>query len=96
MEKESDKKEAIQPIPEPREKEGSNLNPLDKAELLAKRIEDANRKSEELLREQQELATRMILGGRSTGYVAPEPKKELTPLEIAKGLQNGTFNPYAQ
>lgn len=52
---------------------------VDKAELVAKRLEDANKKQEELMLAQQEMRARDILGGRSSGNIEvpkPDPVKE--------------------
>ena len=43
---------------------------LEKAEAVAKRIEEANKNTAEMLKRQEEIEAKKILGGRST--VAPE------------------------
>lgn len=65
-----------------------NASLIDRADTIAKRIEEANRKAEANLKKSEELATRELLGGKSNiGRV--EPKKEISAAEYAKAaLQN--------
>jgi hypothetical protein len=67
---------------EKKEEKGPELTLIEKAEIAAKRIEEANKKTEELLRRQEEIATKALLGGKSDAGQAPPPPK--TPQEIAK------------
>jgi hypothetical protein len=48
------------------------LSLIDKAEAVAKRIEEANKKSAELLERHEQALAKQLLGGRSeAGYIAP-------------------------
>ena len=79
-------------IPETGNKEVSPLNALDRAEVIVKRIEEANIRSEQLLKANEEIATRMILGGNTNaGSKIPEPI-QLSNREYAKKVMNGEFN----
>lgn len=64
---------------------------LDRADALRKGLEEQNQKSEELLKQHQELLAKQILGGRSDAGQQPIPVKEETPQEYAKRLINGKF-----
>lgn len=65
------------------------VNLVDKADAVAKRIEEANKVAAELLRRQEEIAARNILGGRSEAGKAEEKKKEVDPREYAKNALKG-------
>jgi len=55
-------------------KEVQELNMLEKAEQVAKRIEEANIRAEEILKRNEEVLSRSILSGRSNaGTTAPVP-----------------------
>jgi len=49
---------------------------LEKAEELAARIEEANKKTEELLERQEKLSAERMLGGRTEAGSAPSEKTE--------------------
>lgn len=49
-----------------------DIDILQKAEALSKRIEAANRKSEELLLKHEQIQTRAVLGGRTFAGVPPK------------------------
>jgi predicted phage gp36 major capsid-like protein len=60
---------------------------------LKQGIEKANEDSREILKEQQELAARNLLGGKSDAGEQPEPEKqEITPTDYAKQALQGKFN----
>jgi len=66
--------------------EASNL--VEAANIAAKRLEEANTKAAELVRQQQELIARQALGGQTAG-ASQEEKKEETPAEYAKKVMEG-------
>lgn len=61
---------------------------VSKAEAAARRLEEANKKQEELLAKNEALMTRSILGGRSE-VTKQEPKKEITAAEYAQAALRG-------
>ena len=64
-----------------------SLNPLfTEAKSLAERIEEGNRKSEELLKKQEQLLAEAQLSGTSGGRIEP---KEETPKEYAERVMKG-------
>lgn len=62
---------------------------LKKGDEIAKRIEEANKKSEEILRQQQELAARKLLGGGTEITPQQEQKREETPKEYKDRIMRG-------
>ena len=59
---------------------------IDKAEKAAQRLEEANKKMEELLLRQETVATKILLGGKSeAGNQAPELSKEE---KLKMGMKN--------
>lgn len=62
---------------------------LTKGEEIAKRIETANIESSKILAQQQELAARNLLGGKSDAGIQPEKPIEETPREYAKRIMGG-------
>lgn len=60
---------------------------LTAADMYAKRLEEANKRGEEILKRQEELYTRIVLGGRTT---AGKPQK--TAEEIAKEEEDKIIN----
>lgn len=66
---------------------------LEQARESVKRLEEANKKTEELLDRQEQLAAKELLGGRAEGGIAPIPKKELTSEEYAQQVLAGKINP---
>ena len=71
------------------EKEEASETIVDKAEKAAVRLEEANKKSEEIYAKNQSLAARQIMGGKSDAGQVPEPKKEITPKEYAAAALKG-------
>ena len=66
---------------------------LDKADAVSKKLEEANIKTEELLKRREELAAKEMLGGRADAGEKPPEKKKLTDTEYAEALQRGEVNP---
>ena len=54
----------------------SNLTLIEKADAVAKRMEEANKKAEELIRRQEEITARMLLSGRAeAGQIQKSPEQ---------------------
>ena len=67
--------------------ENKELNPLfTEAKSLAERIEEGNKKSEELLKKQEQLLAASQLSGTAGGHLEP---KEETPKEYAQRVLAG-------
>ena len=64
-------------------------NIVEKADKAAQRIEDANKVAAEILAKNQAIESRRILGGRTEGGKAPEPKKEISNREYAEAALRG-------
>jgi len=62
---------------------------LQKGEEIATRIEAANKESQRILEQQQELAARKLLGGETEAGQPTEKPKEETPKEYAKRVLTG-------
>jgi len=62
---------------------------LEKAEKIAKRLEDANKRADELLAKNVALQTRNILGGKSNAGQPPEQPKQISPREYAEAAFKG-------
>ena len=62
---------------------------IDSAKEQADRLEAANKKTEELVERQEELAARNALGGESEAGAPPEPPKEETPEGYAARISAG-------
>jgi len=84
---EIDKKEEL-----PSREEGVNPSSMiERAEAVAKRMEEANLRAEELLKKNTEIYTRTVLGGRSEAGTAPTPTPVITDIQRAKALMEGKF-----
>jgi len=82
-----------EPKPEPTPEEPASI--IDRADAVAKRIEEANKKTEELIGRQEAVAAKMMLAGRAeAGSASPKPV-ELTPQEYAEKVKKGEINPLA-
>lgn len=70
-------------------------NIYDKALAAAERLEQANKKQEELLTRQESLMAKQLLSGRSIqSPTEPEKPKELTAKEYAQLVKDGKINPF--
>ena len=74
-------------------KEGETKNKIDEARELVERMEKANEEHKKLLKVQEELITKQILGGKSSAGSAPIPVKEETPQEYTARFLKEGFNP---
>ena len=66
---------------------------VDSANAAADRIEKANLKQEELLKRQEELLARSILGGHAEAGGSKAETKEETPQEYADKVRRGEIDP---
>ena len=62
---------------------------VDDANAAAERLEKANERKAELLRQEEELAAKKALGGKSEAGQAPVEKKEETPAEYRDRVMAG-------
>lgn len=62
---------------------------IDEANAAAKRLEEANERKSELLKQEEELNAKRILGGGSEAGGEPEKPKEETPKEYADKVMRG-------
>ena len=87
-----DKNEQTQPKEEKIE-EKKEKSIIEEAELIALRIETANKRQEELIKKQEGLFAQQLLSGHT---IAGQQiiKKELTPQEYAKEVLEGKRNPF--
>jgi len=63
------------------------ISMLNRADKVAERMEQANKKAEELLARQEAIAARMIIGGRAEAGTLQKTAKEKQAEEIAKKLE---------
>lgn len=69
--------------------QSKEISLVESANLAAERLEKANKRAEELVKEQQKLATREILGGRTAGAPQIATKVEESPQEYARRALRG-------
>lgn len=62
---------------------------LSKSTKIAERMEEANKRAEEILERQEKLMAENILGGRSDAGQKPTPPKEETPQEYKDKVMRG-------
>ena len=77
----------------PEEKEIQVKTLIDQANEAAERLEKANERHAELLKQEENLEAKKVLGGRSIGAQQFEKPKEETPQEYAKRVFSGGVNP---
>ncbi len=88
-----EKKEVNEEPEKPAENTGEGDKPktttlVDEANSAAKRLEEANKRKAELLRQEEELEARRALGGRSEAG-GEATKKEETPKEYMNKVMSG-------
>lgn len=66
---------------------------VEQTNAAAERIEEANKKSEELLERAEELKAHQMLSGDAEAGSEPEKPKRLTDTEYAEALERGEVNP---
>ena len=64
---------------------------ITKAEETAKRIEEGNKKAEELLNKHNELQARQLLGGKTDAVNKPEVVVVESPKEYSKRVLSGRY-----
>jgi hypothetical protein len=84
------------------EKEASNnqiletgkteANLIDRAEAVARRIEEGNKRAEELLAKNEQVLSRSILGGRTDAGQVQAPQPVISNKEYAQKVLRGEFN----
>ena len=79
-------------------KEVNASDMVTKAEAAAKLLKDENDRKEQLLKREEELQAKKILGGNSSAGVAPpQPKPETNReyrLRVEKEVLSGKYDPY--
>lgn len=91
MVEEENKAEQEKPTEDTGKGDKSETTPvIDAASLAAQRLEEANKKQEELLDRQEKLMAKQILGGQAEAGVKSGEKKEKTPEEVANELLEGS------
>jgi len=68
----------------------------DKTEAVVTRLEEANKKTEELLARQETLHANQRLAGTTGGNVEPQEPPKLTDEEYADKLMKGQVNPLGE
>jgi len=81
------KTEEKKEIKQEEEKPSNNL--IEQAVQLAGRIEEGNKRFEEIAKRFEAAQAQAILGGKTDMGVQPAPKKELTPKEYADLISKG-------
>lgn len=67
------------------------IGKIERAELVAERIEAANAKAEELVERKEEAAAKLILGGQAEAGQTPV-KKEIDSEQYARDVLEGKIN----
>jgi hypothetical protein len=83
---ENETKQEAKPVAEDSKEKA--VNPIEEAKAILQKIEEANAKTAELVRRQEELQARDILAGRSHAE-SPVVKQEETPKEYAARVLAG-------
>ena len=89
-------KETDTATPKPDESTDDNKEPTslyDKTERIVTRQEEANKKTEELLKRQETLFANQRLAGTTGGKVEPTTPPKLTDTEYADKFMKGEVNP---
>lgn len=77
----------------PKEEPNKPVSLYDKTEAIVTRQEEANKKTEELLKRQETLHANQRLAGTPGGKVEPTPPPQPTNEEYADKLMKGEVNP---
>ena len=88
-------KESSESDPSGRDKSGED-NPVIMANQAAERLERANQEKRELLKREEEMEARRILGGRSKGAEQVKQPEEEDPVEYSKRALAGNIKPKEQ
>ena len=73
----------------PKGNESETGSLIEQANAAAERLELANAKKEELMRIEEEMKAKAMLGGKSPAGSMPQKPKELTPEEYANAYAEG-------
>ena len=76
------------------DKEAKGL--VEEANVVAKRLEEANTKKEELLDREDESKAKEILSGKADAGEIPEKPKKLTDEEYANAMEKGEVDPFKE
>ncbi len=60
---------------------------IDRADGVAKRMEEANRKAEELLTRQEQIAARLMLSGKSSAGSVTKTPEEINKEEVERQIK---------
>ena len=69
---------------------------VEEANVVARRLEDANEKQEELLNRADEAKAKEILSGKADAGEIPEVKKKLTDEQYADAMTKGEVDPFKE
>lgn len=67
----------------------TGFSAIDRAEQVAKRMEDSEKRLDEKISKLQELEANRLLGSTAGGRIEPEPVKEKTAKEYADEVMSG-------
>lgn len=71
----------------------NSISMLDRADATVVKIQEANKRAEELVLKQEAIASRIALSGRAdAGFI--EKKEEISDRELARKVMKGEINPY--
>ena len=68
------------------------LDTVERAELVAERLEKATEANKAAIREKKEVIAKQILGGQTTASQVPEKKEELSDEQYYKDVISGKHN----
>ena len=68
------------------------LDPIERANAAAERMEKANEEKKVILRENKEVVAKQILGGQTTASQIPEKKEPVSDVQYYKDVKSGKFN----
>ena len=68
------------------------LDAIERAELVAERLEKATEANKASIREKKEVIAKQILGGQTTASQVPEKKAEVSPEQYYKDVISGKYN----
>ena len=72
----------------------ASLSMIERADAIIKRIEEGNKRAEELLARQDALAARIALSGRAEAGFNPKADVPMSDVEYSKKFMSGEINPF--
>lgn len=72
----------------------ASLSMIERADIIIKRIEEGNKRAEELLARQDALAARIALSGRAEAGFTQKPDAPMSEIEYSKKFMAGEINPF--